>query len=431
MALSDKIIESVPTEFDYFEPKNIQAAVTNEFVQWFQPPSLQAGAPIEFDIKGADNLYLDLNNSTLEIRARIVNADGTNLANDAQVSPVNLTLHSMFSSIEMEISGKTITNQNTLYPYRAFLETMLSYGKEVATTRLQTEGWNKDTEGHMDDFRIEDVGENVGAKTRAATWAESRLVTLLGRPHLDLFHQNLDIPPGCNIRLRLFPSRETFILKKPATVNATFRLEIREARLWIRMKEVSPSFLLAQETMLHRANARIPFTKVEMKTITIAQGLTSKEMDNIYSGILPERVTVALITDNRVNGSANHNPFYFQHFNLFHVAMLVNGEQVPRVAYQPNFTSGDYLREYFGLLEGLGLDTGNHSIDITPSEWANTFPIFIFRLTPGGFPTIPRTGSVRLDLKFRAPTPQNIIAILYSEVPTILEIDKDRNITLA
>jgi len=427
----DKIVESVPTEFDYFEPKNIQAAVTNEFVQWFQPPTLQPGAPIEFEIKGSDNLYLDLNNSKLEIRARIVNSDKTNIGADAAISPANLALHSMFSSIEMEMSGKTITNQNTLYPYRAFLETMLSYGKEVAKTRLLTEGWMKDTAGHMDDFRIEDAGANIGAKDRAAIWAGSRTVTLLGRPHLDLFHQNLDIPPGCNIRLRLFPSKVNFLLKKPAALADDFLFEIVEARLWIRMKEVSPSFLLAQETMLHRSNARIPFTKVEMKTITIGQGLSSKEMDNIYSGILPERVTLALIGDNRLNGSANHNPFYFENFDLFHVAMLVNGEQVPRVAYQPNFVTRDYLREYFGLLEGLGLDTGNHSIDLSPSEWANTFPIFIFRLSPGGFPSIPRAGSVRLDLKFRNPTPQNIIAILYSEVPTILEIDKDRNITVA
>ena len=153
-------------------------------------------------------------------------------------------------------------------------------------------------------------------------------------------------------------------------------------------------------------------------------------MDNVYTGSLPERVVVGLVGDNRLNGRWNLNPFHFEHFDLTHVAMLVNGEQIPRVAYQPHFDRGDYLREYLALLEGLSLDIGNRSIDLTPASWANTFPLFIFRLTPDGLSSIPKSGAARLDLKFRIATPRNVIAILYSEVPTVLEIDKYRNAIL-
>ena len=428
---STRLLESVPTEFDYFESKSIQAAVVNEFDRCFYPPSLQHGAPIEFEVKGAGNLYLDLNNSKLEIKCKITNLDGTDIANDTAIGPVNLTLHSLFSSIEMDICGRTITNQNTLYQYRALMETILSYDESLGKTRLQAEGWLKDTPGHYDDFRIDGNGANNGFQRRVVQFARSRIVTLIGRPHLDLFHQNLNIPPGCNIRLRLFPSNSDFVLKRLAANHDHYRMQIMSARLWIRTKDVSPSFLLAHETMLQRQNIRIPFTKVEMKTVTIQGGLTSIELDNLYTGVLPERVCFLMLDDNRLNGDANHNPFLFNHFDLTHVSMLVNGEQLPRVAYQPNFQTGDYLREYFGLLEGLGLDTGNKTIDITPEIWATTFPFFIFRLTPGGLPSVPKSGSVRLDMKFRNPTPRNVIIILYTEVPTVLEIDKDRNATIA
>ena len=182
--------------------------------------------------------------------------------------------------------------------------------------------------------------------------------------------------------------------------------------------------------MLRREYALIPFTKVEMKTATIANGLSAISLDNLYTGTLSERIRLLLFADNRINGHTGRNPFAFEHFNLSHVAMLVNGEQLPRVAYQPDFARGDYLWEYLGMLEGLGLDTGNRSIALTPNERADNFPVFIFRLTLGGMPSIPKNGAVRLDLKLSEPTLRNIIALFYSEVPTLLEIDKDRNATI-
>ena len=153
--------------------------------------------------------------------------------------------------------------------------------------------------------------------------------------------------------------------------------------------------------------------------------------DNLYTRTRPERVSVLLIGNNRINGHTGRNPFAFEHFNLAHIAIYVNGKQLPRVAYQPNVERGDYLWEYLGMLEVLGLDTANRSKALTPIEWGEDFAVFILHLTPSRLPTIPKTGSVRLDMKFAQPTPRNIIALLYSEVPTLLEIEKDGNATIA
>ena len=109
-------------------------------------------------MKGADNLFLDLNNSKLEVKARNLNADGTNIANDSDVGPVDLGLHSLFSSVEMEVCGKTISSQNTLYPHRSFIETRLSFDENVSKTRLLAEEWAEDTSGAYDDFRHANAG---------------------------------------------------------------------------------------------------------------------------------------------------------------------------------------------------------------------------------------------------------------------------------
>ena len=428
---SPKVLESVPTEFDYFESSVIQAAIVSEYDRDISPSTIQPNAPIEILIKGDNRLYLDLNNSKLEVECKITNADGTNIAADVDVGPTNLTLHSLFSNVEVLVSGQKISDPNTLYPYRAFFETLLSYDRNVAGTRLLTEGWMKDTTGHFDDFRVDDHGENKGFKERAKTFARSRLVKLMGRLHCDLFHQDKDLPPGSDVTVRLIPSQTEFIIKKPLANAEAHKIRIMSARLWLRTKELSPSLMLAHETMLQHQNIRIPYTKVCMKQITIPTGVTAVEFDNLFTGVLPNRILLGLLADNRMNGVYSSNPFSFEHFNLAYLALKVGGETIPRTAYEPDFGHDNYLREYLGVLDTVGLDIGNKSIDLTPAEWATSYPIFIFRLSPSGLPSFPRSGSTKLCLKFRTPTVQTINGIVFSEFPTILEIDRYRNVILA
>ena len=93
---------------------------------------------IEFTVNGANNLYLDLNNSRLHVLVKITKADGTNIeANTA--APINLTLHSMFREIGLELNGRNVGETSQLYPYRSDLETLLNFSKEILETRLLSE----------------------------------------------------------------------------------------------------------------------------------------------------------------------------------------------------------------------------------------------------------------------------------------------------
>lgn len=429
MAAHRDILETIPSEFDYYGPKILQAAILNEYDHDYHPLStLQTGGVIEFQIQGADNIFLDVSNSKLEIKCQIVIANGDPIPANLNCGPVNLALHSLFSNVELQLCGKTISDPNNLYAYRAFFETMLNNDIAIARTRLWTIGWDKDKLAHFDDFSRADNGTNDGFKRRAARFAESHVVTLTGRLHLDLFHQDKDIPPNCSMKIRLIPQTHAFFVKKLANVDQNLQIRIRSARLFMRQKEVSPSLLLAHESMLQKQNMRLSYTKIRMKQLAIPVGVTNIEFDNLYSGVLPDRLLFAMIADNRFAGAHTLNPFLFQNFGLNFIALKVNGEQIPRIAYQPNFEREDYIREYLGLLEALGLDIGNKAIDLTAQEWAESFPIFIFRFSPNGLPSLPRTGSARLSIRFQAATTANISGILYAEFPEILEIDRYRNI---
>ena len=94
---------------------------------------------IEFTVKSANDLYLDLNNSRLHVIAKITKADETNIdANTAAL--INLTLHSMFREIGLEFNGRNVSDTNQLYPYRLVLKSLLNFCKEVQVIRLLSEG---------------------------------------------------------------------------------------------------------------------------------------------------------------------------------------------------------------------------------------------------------------------------------------------------
>ena len=67
-------------------------------------------APIEFEIKGQGDEYVDLSQTYLQVLCKFTKENGQALTggNDAS-TPVNNILHSLFSEIDLSLNGKVIT----------------------------------------------------------------------------------------------------------------------------------------------------------------------------------------------------------------------------------------------------------------------------------------------------------------------------------
>ena len=99
---------------------------------------------------GAGNDYIDLANTYLFVEAQIMDDDDTTLDGGADVGPVNLWMHSLFSDVSVSLNENLVSPPTSLFPYRAYIETLLSY--DPATKEFQLTGviWYKDTPGHQD-----------------------------------------------------------------------------------------------------------------------------------------------------------------------------------------------------------------------------------------------------------------------------------------
>ena len=97
--------EGVKSELDLFAVPPTQTSI--EDGRWIehQPlTSLDSGGPIEFILPGTGDAYIDLANTYLLIRAKVVRAVGTELAPDTPVAPVNNWLHSLFSQVDVYLN---------------------------------------------------------------------------------------------------------------------------------------------------------------------------------------------------------------------------------------------------------------------------------------------------------------------------------------
>ena len=86
-------VNQLTSEVDLFGPILQQTVLLNKFDCEFAPlASLQQGAPIEFMVKGADQLYLNLYESLPLVRVKLTNADNSDIAADTGFSELEATL---------------------------------------------------------------------------------------------------------------------------------------------------------------------------------------------------------------------------------------------------------------------------------------------------------------------------------------------------
>ena len=299
--------------------------------------------------------------------AKITIADGTNI--DAKTAaPINLTLHSILREIGLEFNGRNVGDCSQLYPYRSVLESLFNLCKEVQETCLLSEEWTKDTSGHMNVTAV--GGNNAGLKARAATFARSTLVELIGRPHLDVFHQERLIFPNIDLHIKLIPSPNDFVCKSAApaanALQENYKVVIQSANLIIRTKKLTSTPHNALIKLLLTQNIMHHLSRVQMEHLSIPANQTSINF-YVFTGALPDLVVVGLVSNANLEGGYQRNPFNFRNFGVNRIELKRNGTFRPNKGYTPNFATAQYIKAYSTFLQELECDTGDKSVSLIPS----------------------------------------------------------------
>lgn len=420
-------------------------------------------APIEFDIQGQGDEYIDLSQTYVQIVCKFTKDDGTALTGaNTSVTPVNNIIHSLFSEIDVTLNGKIITPGTDTYPYKAYLEKLLSYRPKTLETQMKACSlWEKDTAGHMDDalttaptqtktqfnvvddkvtinaaqlgFPLPAGGENEGLRRRRDAIENSKKITLIDRLYVDLFQQDRFIPNGVDIRLRFNRAKPAFHLM--AHAGSTGKISILSMLLWVRKVKPTATVLNAINERLNSETAKFPLRRVEVKTFTIPQGTQSKITDHLFQGQMPKRIVLGFVENAAFNGDLTKNPFNFKNANVKKLDVSINGETITTRPFEPDFANDLYLRSYLSLYQALGKFGEDWAPDISFEEYKDGYTLWCVDFTKDQEAQLDKfhlieTGNLRIEVQFSQNTATTLNCLVYAEFDNLLEINKQREVSV-
>lgn len=414
-------------ELDLFTEFPTQASIEDGFYTEHLPSgSTENQNPIKFTISGDSNYYMDLGNCYLYLEIKITKSDGSDLEEADHPGPINLICHSLFKQCDIYLNDCLISDSSNLYHYRSYLETLLSYSKEAKESQLSLALYSKDTAGKTDDI----ADDNKGLVDRRKHFSKSKIVPVLGKLHADIFNQARHLLNGVDITIKLLRNTDKLVLMGAA--DKGYKMEIKRASFFVRKVKVNPGIQLKHIETLEKAlkPAIYPLRRVTMKTFNVPSGSRSISEENLFSGILPKRIVLAMVTSEAFEGSYIKNPYNFIHSNLTYCALNVNGNLLPRQGLNSNFVESNTLPNYFTLFQSTGRAFNDRGLDISRDEYANGYALLCFDLTPdlqeNGCYHLINKGGIRLDMKFSEGLPSHINVIVYAEYESNIKIDKNR-----
>ena len=275
-------------------------------------------SPLEFEITGSSDDYLDLSETYLCLQLRLVNQDGSDLQSyttpasgltfgaQKTVVPANLILHSLFQNVDLSFNDTLVSSSSGMYGYRAQLTTLLSYGYQAKKT------WLEELEGWYDDEKPDDASSDVIENTLIQVSGNSRSFKLRGRLHVDMCLQERLLPTNVNVRFVLTRAKPEFCINSQES-GKEYKVVIQSATMEARRVKVAPEESIRLEKMISTQGARYNLTHVLTKNFTISSGVTSVTLDSLLNGQLPNKIYLAMVDNDAFTGTYSKSPFNYKH----------------------------------------------------------------------------------------------------------------------
>lgn len=392
---------------------------------------------INFIIPATGTKYIDLAETKLYIRFKIVNSKNEDLTYDAAhpndpeksdiVSPINNILGSLFSNIDLYLNGVLISNPSiNSYAY-------IDYMKKLLNTSITTKKHTLSASGFYLDNN-EPYKNNKSWQTRRGLVKNNSIIEIMGHLSIDFFNQNKYLLNNVEIRLNFNKTANNFFLQTANTSDELFKTKIVDTKLYIKYIEPTDNLLNAHQKMIQNKPAIYPFQRNLLKTYQISAQDQFITLDNLFLSRIPEKIIIAQVATANFIGSQKTNPYNFKPFNIQSLNLYVDNERLPYFD-DLDFDNSKYLEAYYLTLNNLGqTETSLEPNGIFRDNYQSGNTIFAFDLTPDHNNnnvdyTLLHRGNVRLEMKYNKANVEPITLLIFYTLPAIIEIDKNREIS--
>lgn len=416
----------------------------SHFIKLNPVTSLQLEAPMLYEFEIPENYFADLTQMYLYLKCKIVDSDHKAIAkptgddavpDKAKVYPISYFANTCFSNVELFLNNTQIGSSNNLYPYRAYIESALSFDKSTKDTQLSMGFYYPDTKK----IDLKDIGDdltkatcpNTGAKKRWELTQYSKPFETFSKLHLDLCAQNKYVLNRTNMKIKCYRATNNFALMAKSD-DAKYKVVFEEAFIYLRIVRLRESLRLAIESNLMKMPAKYPMKKVETRFFTHSSNSSNLSEPNLYTGTLPTRVVIGLVSTLALDGKNQLSPFNFRHCNMQNIELRVNGRALPTPdGINVDMDNKLYAQAYASVFLGSGAFFENNS-PMTYEEYCEGNFLIMFDLTEDFNNELthfhsPNSGTLSLKIRLSEAIQESISIICMFEHEVVMNVDSDRN----
>lgn len=427
------------SELNLFSANDLQTSILDSKENIYSPlTSLDNCQIIQFHIPASGEHYIDLNSICLRLKLQLLKSDGKSFNSKATTKPdekesqpgmVNNALYSIFKSLRISFNNTVVSEINN-YHYMTYINTLLNSSSDQKDSLLLPRGFVKDRPSYLDKLG----SDNTGLVSRK-NWSDDSLVfELYGRVYSDILSSPKLLVNNVSVDILFTLESPSFFLMGAEGTDAS--LKISEAALYARHITINPQLQMFNLKTLHSGkNIVYPYKKGIIKTFTISQGLSTVEINNLISGVMPTNFVMSMVENDAFSGSFTKNPYNFQHFGSRAVTFSINGVPVSPTPLEHNFSyiSG-FSRTYSEYLKSIGIFNSDKSSLVEREDMRKGFLLFPINLSPRQImdenmcEDVPKEGNLSLSMKFASALTSTITVIIFAEFNHMIEIDKHYNV---
>ena len=409
-----------PSSLDLFKKLPIQNSF--EYVikdQIYPHQAITPGNPIIFEVSGSRDWGIDLSSFAFNLKLKIVKNDGSMLqeGDDNEVTFTSNFPQSIWSNINIKVSGVDITPSLTNYSYKSYFET-LSGAKPVVSKRiLEESGFYLDL--GEPEFNENGKFTNGSFKNRCALTNRSKILEFQIKPHIDFLNQKKILIPLTDLEIICYPytNSKFALLQKEDKYN----FKIDQATLWIDRVKLSPDEGIRLESALEINPATYVYPSSLLRSFIINAGSQTFSEQNVFSNKIPQRLIIALVDHESFMGSQQKNPYNFVHSDISDIRIQKNGS--PAAYLNPlkgNFDQNLYTDMYLSMCDILKIDNRLSSDGLywSKDDFVNGSALFGFDLSSSSnfaeyHVVESETGSLSIQINFSKGLARPIQALIY------------------
>ena len=373
--------------------------------------------PLVFRIRQIPSFGIDTKNIQLQFDFKVqklANDQWVNIERADKIAPENGFGFTLWSDVHLAIAGSLVESTQE-YGRISYLKNLLfktvreQHALESAMFFLDNPLWGDTIHQNKD--------VNAGEFLRGESIKDGKIKSVTTPIYLDLFQTSGYFPDTVSFELRLFMAKPEICIFQDADSPtagdfAKTRVVITAANLKVPRFQMSSGM---HKTMTTN------YESCRVLSFTNPQGMASFSK-NFNTHQVPQKIAVAVMTEERWNGKPNKSPLYFHHCDVSNISVKVNDHVYPNQNGMNVDAANNYFNEpYNALFEGFGAIAPHFSL----STVDNGFAIFPVMLTPSQ-QRDDRVlhGATDINVLFKKAAPTNQVILIFCYINGKFSFDK-------